>query len=234
MFNFLTKRLSPKTRRMLRWTRGFYSLQFKASVFVVLLVLVVTGFGTALGMKAMTAVLYENEFVRTQEWANSLAGNCVDAVVMQDRTWLVQASNRLGTMSGVAYVLFTDADRKVLAYSETMTGLVAGLTDSTHTIMPLRQSNKPMLLHFKKQKLNCIDVLVPIYDRRLICALWSGYFRRQDKAGPHRSAAFAHRHQHRTAAGAVQLIAHPICRFTAERSGPHRPSHREWVHGCAG
>src|SRR5947207_2386369 len=95
--------------RLFGWVNGCHSLQFKASVLVVLLVLVITGFGTALGMRAMSSVLYSNELVRTDEWARSLAGNAVDAVVTQDRAWLVQAANRLVSMTGVAYVLFGDA-----------------------------------------------------------------------------------------------------------------------------
>lgn len=155
----------------LRGTRAFCeqarrSLQFKASVLVVLVVLLVTGFGTALGLRGMNAVLYENESVRAQEWASSLASNAAADVSRRDAERLRQQAEALVRTHGVAYVVFADAQRRILASAESAPGLLVSFLQNDGRTMNSHEIQRPALVQFPRQNLCCVDVLVPVYEKR--------------------------------------------------------------------
>lgn len=146
------------------WRRALSSLQIKASLLVVTLVLLVTGFGTALGLHGMSAVLYENEAVRTQEWACSLVPNAARALCDGDRNGLRQMAASLVHMRGVAYVVFADSQRRIQASSQIRPGLLEAFLERDGATMICHSMRRPDFVHFGEQDLSCIDVIVPIYD----------------------------------------------------------------------
>ncbi len=115
------------------WYHGFRSIQFKASALAVLLMLVVATAGTLIGLRAMSRVLYANESVRTGHWARSIASEAARSVIAGDTGSLQERAAELVGMDGVAYVLFAEADGRVLAASERVPGLSSLALSSDRT-----------------------------------------------------------------------------------------------------
>ena len=75
------------------WRACLRSLQFKASLLVVLAAVAVTAIGVAVSTRTMSLVLFENEYARTREWADSITAGTWEAVESGDRESLTHTVN---------------------------------------------------------------------------------------------------------------------------------------------
>ena len=114
---------SPRKRTSL-WHRTYRSLQFKASLLVILLTLVVVSGGTALTLHTTAKAIFSNERHRAREWAVSLASAATRAAEMDDRIALLYSIDTLIHTEAVAYVAFADPTGQIVAAAESRPGLL--------------------------------------------------------------------------------------------------------------
>lgn len=148
--------------------RGLRSLQFKASLFIVLLILLVSLAGMWLSLGATRRALLESESQQTYSWAVSLAASEADEVDSRDRSSLQIAVNHAIQMPGVAYAAFTDRHGNLLASAEAVAGLFPGLdlSGSDTTAIMLESMARPTLMHRSAANITCMDVVVPVWQPR--------------------------------------------------------------------
>lgn len=156
---------APKWREVLH-LHGLRSLQFKASLLVVLLILMVSIAGTALSVNSARTALLQNELHRTHQWAASLANSEAVQVENRNREVLQTAANSLIRTHGVAYVAFADRHGQILASAESCAGLLhsangAPGNEDDGRILP-QVLDRPQFGHHKTTEVAYIDVVVPI------------------------------------------------------------------------
>lgn len=144
---------------------GLRSLQFKASLLMVLLILLVSLTMMMLSLRATRAALMDNESYRTQEWAASLAAGAAEQVAEENRGALQRSANGIIGMHGVAYVAFADRSGRVLAWAESCAGLLSGLdaVDPRAAVRPMPERlSHPEFRYNRAQSLTYADVVVPV------------------------------------------------------------------------
>jgi len=156
----------PKLPAAGTWRWVLRSLRFKASLLVVLLVVIITCVGTVLSSRAMSMVFYESEYSRTLEWAESLAAGTLGAVESGDRESLVHTVNDLIKTQGVAYAAFANASGQVLASGESRSGLLARSMTPDGQELRLGDLADPELMWWSSKGIACAGVLVPVYSNK--------------------------------------------------------------------
>ncbi len=154
----------PEDQRGSGWRAGFRSLRFKASLLVVLAVVIITTAGVAITTRTMGLALYENEYSRTREWARSLAAGTSDAVEAGDRESLTHTVNDLLGTRTVACAAITDSSGEVLASAETSAGLLNSAMMPDGQTLKLEPMHTPRLAWYPDLKLACAEVVVPVYS----------------------------------------------------------------------
>lgn len=158
-----TTRPQSRKRKLAKWRRFYRSLQFKASLLVLLLVLAVVTGGAALSLRASSATLVENELDRAQEWAIALAAGA--EVILQSRNSekaLHEAVRKVMATGGIAYIAFSDPCGEILAIGENRSGLLTSHgTDSNRMGVPTLDT--PRVRTFDDGAVTVIDVVTPIY-----------------------------------------------------------------------
>jgi diguanylate cyclase (GGDEF)-like protein len=150
------------------WLKVLHSLQFKASLLIVLTIVLVSVAGIAVTLQGESQALYSNEHARTREWAVSLATGTSDAVVLRDRERLVYVLNDLIRTRRVSYAVFTDASGQVLAARAAHGGLLGHVTRDRGERISIEAVGLPRLLQFPWAELMVMDVLVPVYEKPII------------------------------------------------------------------
>lgn len=162
--NYLTAILkTDATRESIRnWRSALNSLQFKASLMVVLLVLFVTVGGLGLSLRATSDLAYGEAETSSRQWAESLASSSSMLIQQDRREELVRTVNDTLRTKGVSYVAFADEHRRVLASGEERQGLLAQAMKSDGTLT-IERLGEPLLTRDPDRGLACIDVAVPVY-----------------------------------------------------------------------
>lgn len=157
------RRQSPDQPRS-TWRAGFRSLQFKASLLVILAVVAVATVGVAVSTQMAGVLLYDNEFTRTQEWANTLAAGTSAAVEASDRESLTHTVNDVTQTRAVAYAAFANASGEVLASSQEAAGLLDSSMMPDGKTLRLEPLHTPQLVWHESLNLACASVAVPVYS----------------------------------------------------------------------
>jgi len=157
-----TKPGYPRKRTSL-WHRTYRSLQFKASLLVILLMLVVVSGGTALSLRAMGKAMFGSELHRTREWAVSLASSAARAMEADDRSALLHSINTLIQTRAVAYVAFADPTGEIIASAESRPGLLKLALPPDGRELNIETLERPRLVQHEEHGLTCIDVVAPVF-----------------------------------------------------------------------
>ena len=157
---------NSKTDLPCRWFRGLRgalsSLQFKASLLVILVVLVVIIGGLQLGLRKVTALAYEQAKTSAYNWAQVLASMSSEYVQTHQREALVHAINDSMRTNSVLYMSFTDEKGQLLAQGELYDGLLENLQvdESSDVFKELPPSLRmPDFQHDSKY----LAMIVPVY-----------------------------------------------------------------------
>lgn len=142
----------------------FRSLQFKASLLVMLLILILAIAGNAMALRALGSVLYANEFDRAREWAVSLASGASTPLQRGETANLQRAADDLMRTARVEYVAFADASGEILASRESSIGLLDSLLLPDGQAERVEPPHAPRLIQHPTLPLSCLDVVVPIYS----------------------------------------------------------------------
>lgn len=145
--------------------RGLRSLQFKASLLIVMLILLVSTAGMTLSLQSTRSALFENESRRAYSWAVSLAASEATEVGTRNREALLVAANNLIRMHGVAYVAFSDREGRLLASAESAHGLLHGVTrpePAPTGSLNLEPVGQPRLETSQRHAISYVDVVVPV------------------------------------------------------------------------
>jgi diguanylate cyclase (GGDEF)-like protein len=145
---------------------GLRSLQFKASLWIVLLILSVSVAIMSLSLQATRTAMLETEANRTRQLAACLATSEAREVAAQDREALLKSANSIVRTQCIAYVAFAQKDGRVLASAESCAGLLAGATTGTgaDTRLRLRLLDKLEPKGKGRQNIPCLEVTVPVLN----------------------------------------------------------------------
>ena len=150
-------------KRMSLWRTISRSLQFKASLLVILLMLIVVCGGTALSLRAMGRTMFGSERHWAREWAVSLASTTARAMAANDRSALLHSVNTLIHTQAIAYVAFTDPTGLIIASAESRPGLLELAFPPDGRKLELKTLESPRLIQHEERGLTCIDVVAPIF-----------------------------------------------------------------------
>lgn len=155
-----------KWRHVLK-SHGLLRLQFKASLLVVLLCLLVSVTGVTLSLHLARNALLENECHRARQWAVSLAASEHKEVAKHNREALQSAAESLVQMHGVAYAVFTDREGTILASAEASEGLLSATDHSAGQeeagrFVP-KVLDQPRFDRHPATGISYIDIVVPVW-----------------------------------------------------------------------
>jgi len=153
---------------------GLRSLQFKGSLLIVLLVLLVSLSMMAISLYATREALMERESQRAQEWASSLALSSADEVAQRNREALQRAANKIVQMQGVASVVFADLSGQVLASAEARAGLpslVCTAEGGRKGRLTSECLNNPQVHRMGPDGMTYVDVTVPVRSSSSVSSL---------------------------------------------------------------
>lgn len=167
--------MDPNREASKGWRSVFRSLQFKASLLVMLLILILTVAGNLMALRALSSVLYTNEFDRTREWAVSLASAASMPLQQGEIHGLQRTADDLMRTARVEYIAFADASGTILAARESSLGLLDSLLLPEGEGMRVEPPHAPRLISHPTLQLSCLDVVVPVYTAE-----------RNDQGGPPR------------------------------------------------
>ena len=151
------------TRIIGGWQVVRHTLQFKASLLVVLLIMAVTTLTSALALRSTSIALYQNELDRTREWAASLAATTASEVANLNREPLNRLLDTLIRTPTVAYVAFTDSAGRIVAAAEAKPGLLANVLSSDGRRVRMDILETPRVISDPQTGIDCVDVIVPLY-----------------------------------------------------------------------
>ncbi|MBI4579411.1 MAG: diguanylate cyclase [Planctomycetes bacterium] len=150
-------------RWLVPWRKALNSLQFKASLLVILLVLVVTIVGMSLSLRLSSDALHESSMHHTRQWAGSLASGVARLVTANDTEGLVRTVNESLWTRGVAYLAIADPQRRILASGEAVQGLLAAATVDGGKVLKVASLGEPRLSHHPVSNVSYMDVTVPVF-----------------------------------------------------------------------
>lgn len=159
-----TSSRSDRIRQWLNpWRIALSSLQFKASVLVILLVLVVTLAGLGTGLWLTAEAVYGQSKTHTLDWAVSLAGSSASFVANADEEALVRIVNDTLRTGGVCYVAFSDDHGRLLASGEQSQGIMRYVVRDGENRLVLDELTCPTLTRDPVSGQTYVDVSVPVY-----------------------------------------------------------------------
>jgi diguanylate cyclase (GGDEF)-like protein len=145
------------------WRAALNSLQFKASLLVILLVLIVTISGLGLSLRMVTDLAYGRAEAGAREWAENLA-SCASTLVQQKSTEaLVRTVNDTLHNQTVSYVVFADERQRLIACGEEMNGLLAPALTEGGQVLRIDALGQPRLIRDPMHATAYFDVTVPVY-----------------------------------------------------------------------
>lgn len=145
------------------WRVALNSLQFKASVLAILLVLVVTVVGLRMSLRLTADVVYEQARSHTMELAESLASSVAPMVAQVNAEGLVRVVNDTIRTGGVSYVAFANAQGRILASGETRHGVLDKVVLENGTRLSVSALGSPTVVRDPAAATAHMDVLVPVY-----------------------------------------------------------------------
>jgi diguanylate cyclase (GGDEF)-like protein len=145
------------------WRSALNSLQFKASVLIILLVLVVTVIGLHMSLRLMSDALYSHSMRHTLDWAQTLASGTSSLVGRHETEPLVRMVNDSLWTRGVAFVVVADQQKRILASGEEKPNLLRAVTDETGGFLNVDEVGRPSLVRKPVGDLSYVDVTVPIF-----------------------------------------------------------------------
>ncbi|HOW70338.1 MAG TPA: diguanylate cyclase [Phycisphaerae bacterium] len=151
------------TRMVRGWQVVRHSLQFKASLLVILLIMAVATMTSALALRSTSLALYQNELDRTREWAASLAATAASEVGSLNREPLNRLLDTLVRTPTVAYVAFTDSSGRIVAAAEAKPGLLANVLTSDGRRVRMDMLETPRVMSDLHTGMDCVDVIAPVY-----------------------------------------------------------------------
>jgi len=157
-----TSPVQPRKRASL-WRSIYRSLQFKTSLLVILLTLVIVCGGTALSLNIVADAMFNNEHHRAREWVVSLASAATRAMASDDRIALFYNIDTLINTEAVAYVAFADPTGQIIASAESQPGLLKDVFPPDAQNLKFKMLDTPRLVRYKAYGLTCIDVTAPIF-----------------------------------------------------------------------
>lgn len=158
------KAFSPIRQSQAPGLDGLRSLQFKASLLVVLLILSISIAGMSLSLQATRAALLATETAHARELAASLAASEEREVFTGDREALLKSANHITRMRGIAYIAFAAKDGRLLASAETSAGLLSDILTGTpaDSRLKLGPLDQPHIRRLARVDIPCVEVTVPI------------------------------------------------------------------------
>mgnify|MGYP001070989918 CR=1 FL=1 len=155
--------LAPPASPVRGWRLGFRSLQFKASLLVILLVVFVTVLGTAISMRSTATAMLEKEFERTREWAAFLTADCRAAREYGDVEGLESVGRRLIESNRGVYFVFADSTGRIISAHEKYTALLEKVTARGGRQLLIEPLDRPRLVSYTSPGLSFVDLVVPVY-----------------------------------------------------------------------
>lgn len=152
-----------RTRITGGWRVVRHSLQFKASLLVVLLIMAVATLTSALALRSTSLALYQNELDRTREWAASLATTAASEMGNLNREPLHRLLDTLIRTPTVAYVAFTDSSGRIVAAAEAKPGLLANVLTPDGRRVRMDILETPRVIADPRTGMDCVDVIAPVY-----------------------------------------------------------------------
>lgn len=151
-----------------KWRGAIGSLRFKASLLIVLVLVVVTGASSTLTSRATSQIFYDNEYSRTREWAQSLAISNAQAIQDRDTHSLGRTVQDLLRTEAVAYVVLADTTGEVLVSGEVKSGLLGSVLSPDGQTFNLGTMNVPRLVWSSSLQIACAEVSVPVFSKATI------------------------------------------------------------------
>jgi len=146
------------------WRHAFHSLQFKASLVLVLLILLIAWSGVLVSLHATTSLYSRHATKHATEWAQSLATTASPFVTSGDRESLVRIVDKLAQSPGVACAAVTGKHGALLASSESQPGLLSMAFSSPgqtpHWVTP---QHDPPLPPSERSPVTVVTVVAPIH-----------------------------------------------------------------------
>ena len=143
-----------------RWATALHSLQFKASLLVVLLVMAITAAALIVSTRLAGQALHSQACQQTREWADSLASSTANDVEQGDAESLVRTINDLIWTRGVACVAFADLRGEVIASGEKHPGQLGAYGPRSR--LQIDQVGRPLVFRPEGIELTCVEVIVPV------------------------------------------------------------------------
>lgn len=171
--------LEKKRGKDAAWGAGLHSLQFKASLLIVAVILVVTSIGMIFSIQAVNQVMQEKEFDRTQQWANTLACGLHPYLVDQRPQEMEQALKRLASAGDVSCLVIADETGKLIGAMDTTDVLLNKFLTADRKALNAETVFEPNVTQYGQNLF--LDVTVPVYadytPKRIGAAHIVGYLR---------------------------------------------------------
>lgn len=149
-----------------KWGSGLLSLQFKASLVVVGVILLVIATGMTLSMRGMNQAVYERECDLALEWARTLATGMADMVSDQDLPALDRTCDQLIQNDVLGYLVIADPRGQVVASAESSSDLLGSALQNQESMnqIDIDSPRRPRMVHINPYDRIYVDVTVPIPD----------------------------------------------------------------------
>lgn len=149
-----------------KWGSGLLSLQFKASLVVVGVILLVIATGMTLSMRAMNQAVYDRECDLAVGWARTLAGSMANLMSHQDSDSLEGLVASLIDNQDLGYLVLADARGNVLASAQSSPGMLGSALEIQDSIqqIDIETTLRPRMVRVNANADDhlYVDVTVPI------------------------------------------------------------------------
>lgn len=151
-------------RQSAKWGSGLLSLQFKASLVVVGIILLVIATGMTLSMRAMNQAVYDRERDLALGWARTLATSMAHLLSEADPQLLDRTCDHLIKNDTLGYLLIADPQGRIVATAQASPGLLDAALQGQESInqIEINSMARPRLVRINASNRLFMDVTVPI------------------------------------------------------------------------
>lgn len=144
------------------WRRRLQSLELKAALCVMLIILAITALGTVMTARAMRDALYESEFHHAREQGRSLATAAASAYGQHRYDLLKSTAKALVKSPTVAYVVFAEADGSVIAMESKDGYVPEGRLEAEERTLKIGRLNECRVVESSAHAFYAVDLVLPV------------------------------------------------------------------------